>query len=106
VAPGETWIRCKHWTSPASPAARWRRTGTVKSWNWTCRCGWAGCGLIPHALAAGVAEGCPGLADAEAVVLDYLRAGNATADGFVTARTECSRRVKVLSERLKALASG
>lgn len=65
-----------------------------------------GVAVIPHHLAAATAEGCPGLMDAEAVVLDYLKAGNATADGFVTARTECSRRVKVLSEKLKAMVSG
>jgi regulator of RNase E activity RraA len=58
---------------------------------------------IPHELAAATAEGCAGMADAEAVVLDYLRQGNATVEGFVAARTECSRRVKVLSERLKAM---
>jgi regulator of RNase E activity RraA len=65
-----------------------------------------GVAVIPHQLAAATAEGCPGLADAENVVLNYLRAGNPTADGFVTARIECSRRVKELSERLKAMVGG
>jgi regulator of RNase E activity RraA len=57
---------------------------------------------IPPELAAAVAEGCAGLADAEAVVLDYLRAGNATPDGFVAARAECHRRIQELSTRLKS----
>jgi 4-hydroxy-4-methyl-2-oxoglutarate aldolase len=59
--------------------------------------------VIPHELAAATADGCAGLMDAEAVVLDYLRKPNPTADGFVAARTECSRRVKALSERLKGM---
>jgi regulator of RNase E activity RraA len=57
---------------------------------------------IPHELAAAVAEGCAGLADAEAVVLDYLRAGGVTPDGFAAARAECQRRIKELSARLKS----
>jgi 4-hydroxy-4-methyl-2-oxoglutarate aldolase len=65
-----------------------------------------GVAVIPHELAAATAEGCAGLADAEAVVLDYLRKGNLTADGFVAARTECSRRVTALSQRLKGMVSG
>lgn len=62
-----------------------------------------GVAVIPHHLAAATAEGCPGLADAEAVVLDYLKAGGPTADGFAAARTECHRRVQALSARLKSL---
>jgi 4-hydroxy-4-methyl-2-oxoglutarate aldolase len=61
-----------------------------------------GVAVVPHELAAGVADGCAGLMDAEAVVLNYLKGGSVTADGFVAARAECSRRVKELSERLKA----
>lgn len=57
---------------------------------------------IPHELAAAVAEGCAGLADAEAVVLDYLRKGHATPDGFAAARAECQRRIRELSVRLKS----
>ena len=57
---------------------------------------------IPHGLAAAVAEGCAGLADAEAVVLDYLRAGSATPDGFAAARAECHRRIAELAARLKS----
>jgi regulator of RNase E activity RraA len=57
---------------------------------------------IPHELAAAVADGCAGLADAEAVVLNYLRAGAATPDGFSAARAECHRRIRELSARLKS----
>jgi 4-hydroxy-4-methyl-2-oxoglutarate aldolase len=57
---------------------------------------------IPHELAASVADGCAGLADAEAVVLDYLRAGGVTPDGFAAARAECQRRIQELSARLKS----
>ena len=57
---------------------------------------------IPHELAAAVADGCAGLADAEAVVLDYLRAGGVTPDGFAAARAECQRRIQELSARLKS----
>ena len=59
---------------------------------------------IPTELAAATAEGCVGLADAEAVVLNYLKAASATADGFVTARKECSRRIADLTAKLKAMA--
>lgn len=65
-----------------------------------------GVAVIPHHLAAATAEGCPALADAENVVLNYLRAGTPTADGYVNARQECSRRVKALSEKLKAMVGG
>lgn len=64
-----------------------------------------GVSTIPIELAAATAEGCLGLADAEAVVLNYLKAGNATADGFVTARKECSRRIAELTAKLKAMVS-
>ena len=61
-----------------------------------------GLAVIPPGIAAGVADGCAGLAEAEAVVLDYLRAGDVTADGFAAARAECGRRLKALSDRLKS----
>lgn len=62
-----------------------------------------GVAVIPHDLAAAVVEGCAGMADAEAVVLNYLRAGDATPDGFSAARGECHRRLKELSARLKSM---
>jgi 4-hydroxy-4-methyl-2-oxoglutarate aldolase len=57
---------------------------------------------IPDELAAATAVACPALADAEAVVLNYLKAGNVTADGFTAARTECHRRIMTLAEKLKS----
>jgi len=60
---------------------------------------------IPVELAALTAEGCAGFMDAEAVVLDYLRKGNATAAGFVAARDECKRRMNELGKKLKSLAA-
>ncbi len=61
-----------------------------------------GVAMIPHELAAAVAEGCAGLADAEAVVLDYLRRGDVTPDGFAVARAECQRRIGDLAVLLKS----
>jgi regulator of RNase E activity RraA len=57
---------------------------------------------VPPELAAATAEGCVGLAEAEAVVLNYLKTDGVTADGFVSARKECSRRIAELTARLKA----
>ena len=65
-----------------------------------------GVAVVPHALAAAAAEGCAGMADAEAVVLDYLRAGSATPEGFAAVRTECHRRLGELARRLKSRAAG
>ncbi|QEL19513.1 RraA family protein [Limnoglobus roseus] len=61
-----------------------------------------GVAVIPHSLASATAGGCPQLATAEAIVLDYLKLGRPTADGFATARKECHRQVQELSERLKS----
>lgn len=60
-----------------------------------------GVAVIPHHIAASVADGCVGLAEAEAVVLDYLKAGSVTPDGFSTARKQCSRLIQELSAKLK-----
>jgi regulator of RNase E activity RraA len=62
-----------------------------------------GVAVIPHAVAAPLADACPELADAEAVVLNYLRAGGVTPDGFAAARAECHARIKRLADRLKSL---
>lgn len=62
-----------------------------------------GVAVIPHELADGIAHGCPKLAEAEAVVLDYLKQPNPTADGFAAARKECHRRIKLISEELKLM---
>lgn len=61
-----------------------------------------GIAVVPHELAAGIAEGCQPFADAESVVLNYLKAGNATPDGFTKARIECTNRIKELAGRLKS----
>jgi regulator of RNase E activity RraA len=57
---------------------------------------------IPNDRAAAVAAGCPELAAAEAVVLDYLKAGAVTPDGYAAARAECHRRIRELASRLKS----
>jgi regulator of RNase E activity RraA len=57
---------------------------------------------IPNELAAAVADGCPGLVAAEAVVLDYLKAGKPTPDGYAAARAECHRSMGDLARRLKS----
>jgi regulator of RNase E activity RraA len=59
---------------------------------------------IPSELAGAVAAGCPGLAAAEAVVLDYLKAGNPTPDGYAAARAESHRLIGELARRLKSAA--
>jgi 4-hydroxy-4-methyl-2-oxoglutarate aldolase len=56
---------------------------------------------IPHAIASEVAHACPEYVAAEAVVLDYLRAGPVTAKGFTEARAECKARIDSLARRLK-----
>jgi 4-hydroxy-4-methyl-2-oxoglutarate aldolase len=59
--------------------------------------------VIPPHLAAATADGCPELMAAEAVVLDYLKAGPPTAAGFSAARVESHRRIGELSRRLKSV---
>jgi 4-hydroxy-4-methyl-2-oxoglutarate aldolase len=56
---------------------------------------------IPNEIASEVPQACAELADAEAVVLNYLRAGKVTVKGFAEARTECKRRIDELARRLK-----
>lgn len=58
--------------------------------------------LIPNHIASAVAHACPDLAAAEAIVLDYLKAGNVTPQGFNDARKACKDRVDALSRKLKA----
>jgi 4-hydroxy-4-methyl-2-oxoglutarate aldolase len=57
---------------------------------------------IPDDRAAAVAAGCPDLMAAEAVVLDYLKAGAVTPDGYAAARAECHRRIGARAARLKS----
>ncbi len=56
---------------------------------------------IPAEIASEVAGACAEFMEAEAVVLDYLRAGNVTIKGYAEARSECKRRIDVLAKRLK-----
>jgi regulator of RNase E activity RraA len=56
---------------------------------------------IPLSLAAAVAEASAEFVAAESIVLDYLKAGKVTADGFGAARKECQRRIAELGKRLK-----
>jgi 4-hydroxy-4-methyl-2-oxoglutarate aldolase len=60
-----------------------------------------GVAVIPPEIAAAVAEGCVGMAEAEGVVLNYLKTTNPTPDGFTAARTECQQRLKALATKLK-----
>jgi 4-hydroxy-4-methyl-2-oxoglutarate aldolase len=56
---------------------------------------------IPVEIASEIPDACAELADAEAVVLSYLRAGGVTVKGFAEARNECKRRIDALAKRLK-----
>jgi len=57
---------------------------------------------IPVETAAAVAEGCREFMAAEAVILDYLKSGRVTVDGYASAHRECRRRTTELAQRLKA----
>jgi 4-hydroxy-4-methyl-2-oxoglutarate aldolase len=56
---------------------------------------------IPCDKAAAVAEACPELAAAEAVILDYLRSGKVDVQGFAAARKESQRRIELLGKKLR-----
>ncbi|HYV35675.1 MAG TPA: RraA family protein [Gemmataceae bacterium] len=60
-----------------------------------------GVARIPVDKGAAVAQGCAELGEAEAVVLDYLRAGKVTKDGFAAARKESQRRIEALGKKLR-----
>jgi regulator of RNase E activity RraA len=57
---------------------------------------------IPNELASLVAKGCVELASAEAVVLDYLKAGAVDVKGLAAARKESQARILELARKLKA----
>jgi regulator of RNase E activity RraA len=59
---------------------------------------------IPTNLAAAVADGCPELMEAEAVVLNYLKTGKPDPKGYAAARAECHRRMQELAKKLKTSA--
>jgi regulator of RNase E activity RraA len=56
---------------------------------------------IPTEKASAVAQACPELAAAEAVILDYLRSGKVTKDGFAAARKESQKRIEALAKKLR-----
>jgi regulator of RNase E activity RraA len=60
-----------------------------------------GVATIPTELAAAVADACPELVAAEAVVLDYLKAGRPDPRGYAEARAESQRRIQTLAARLR-----
>lgn len=60
---------------------------------------------IPTELAAAVADACPELAEAEAVVLNFVKAGKPDPKGFAAARAESHRRMEALAARLRPLAT-
>ncbi|HEY8506365.1 MAG TPA: RraA family protein [Gemmataceae bacterium] len=56
---------------------------------------------IPTELAAEVADACPEFMAAEAVVLDYLKAGSVTPKGYDEARKQCQEMIAALGKRLR-----
>lgn len=60
-----------------------------------------GVARIPNRLAGAVAEACPELAAAEAIVLDYLKTSNITPKGYGEARKECKARIDALAKKLR-----
>jgi regulator of RNase E activity RraA len=57
---------------------------------------------IPNELAGAVAQACPEYAAAEAIVLDYLKAGKVDPKGFDQARRGCKEMIDALAKKLKA----
>jgi 4-hydroxy-4-methyl-2-oxoglutarate aldolase len=60
---------------------------------------------IPLEAASEVAHACAEYVAAEAVVLDYLKAGKVDPKGYAAARNECKDRIDALARRLKGAAS-
>jgi regulator of RNase E activity RraA len=58
---------------------------------------------VPVEIASAVARACPDYMAAEAVVLDYLKAGRVDSQGYAAARKECRDRIDQLACNLKAL---
>ncbi len=56
---------------------------------------------IPHEIADEIPDACEELAQAEKVVLDYVRGGNPTPAGLSEARKECAALINRLAQRLK-----
>ena len=53
---------------------------------------------IPNEIATAVAQACPEFMAAEAVVLDYLKAGKVDVKGYAAARKACEDRLNALAE--------
>jgi 4-hydroxy-4-methyl-2-oxoglutarate aldolase len=58
---------------------------------------------IPNELAAVVAHACPEYMAAEAIVMDYLKAGKVEPKGYAAARNGCKERIDALAKKLKAV---
>jgi len=56
---------------------------------------------IPNEIAGAVARACPEYMAAEAVVLDYLKAGKIDPKGYAAVRNECRDRIEALARKLK-----
>ena len=56
---------------------------------------------IPNEIASAVAHACAEYFAAEAVLLDYLRAGRIEPKGYAAARNECGDRIAAMSRRLR-----
>ena len=56
---------------------------------------------IPLDIASEVAHACARLVEAEEVILQYLRGGDATVDGYKAAGAECKRMISELGDELK-----
>lgn len=59
---------------------------------------------IPNRLASLVAQSCPELAAAEAIVLDYLKTGKVEAQEFAQRRKESKARIDALAKKLREAA--
>jgi regulator of RNase E activity RraA len=57
---------------------------------------------IPTEIASAVAHGCPPYMEAEAVVLNYLKAARVDPKGFEEVRRECKAMLETLARKLKA----
>jgi len=60
-----------------------------------------GVSTIPVDIAAEIPDACKEFMDAEAFVMDYIRAGKPTVKGFAEARDSMSAAVKTLADRLR-----
>jgi regulator of RNase E activity RraA len=56
---------------------------------------------IPTELASEVVDACPEFMAAEAIVLDYLKAGRPDSKGYALARAACHERIQDLGKRLR-----